>query len=524
VTVMDANINDYKRPGVIAKNVVDIINSYLDKLSVPMDDVPDAGCVPTNAVFMKDLQASLRVIAKNLGVNLLEGNFSGIENNTVQVDESESLSCDLLIDCTGERRKVVKSTEQFTIESIDDNPIKTHFIAFVTMDSNNAALAKIVDSLDPVPHTLAMEKLRMKFHWKEFAPPELVTGKWENIAPDQTRFYYYFELPENIAKGDQRTQIKWLKALLKLKTGNKIRFNLEEDDLKFVPFFVNPKKVMDPVNQSYSSFPIVACGDALMSADYRLGTGVQNGVLCANALLTSVTLDKANKIVVNSEKYKAHLQEPMGRHESKVKSLYSHKRAKLTGSDLFAAFRTYQLAYEQAESVENKEIIRNGLLHLAAKFKSEAGQLFAKKKFNEAGDYYQQSLKIYEGYHAESCWDDISKNYSNLAKIAYQNENYDLAIQLAERGLLVSTEHSTCMKDKLLETLDDIRSVKCSYLLTLAENKLKDKKDISEEITEASTILQKISSSSKNYSTLQQRVDKLVVATPDLSRSRGIQR
>lgn len=77
-------------------------------------------------------------------------------------------------------------------------------------------------------------------------------------------------------------------ALLnKLKTGNDINFTIEPGRLSFVPFDVEPKRVLEPVVTS-QAFPILIAGDALLSAEYRFGTGVTNGVNCANVLLDSI--------------------------------------------------------------------------------------------------------------------------------------------------------------------------------------------------------------------------------------------
>lgn len=64
VTVADASLKDYKRPGVIAINALEVINSFLVQNTLPSIDVANAGCIPVNAMFIKDLQTCLSLAAR----------------------------------------------------------------------------------------------------------------------------------------------------------------------------------------------------------------------------------------------------------------------------------------------------------------------------------------------------------------------------------------------------------------------------------------------------------------------------
>ena len=79
--------------------------------------------------------------------------------------------------------------------------------------------------------------------------------------------------------------------MIKLKAGKTIDFEIEAgSSLKFRPFSVDPHRVENPILDSdLYPFPIAVCGDALMSAEYRKGTGIANGIVCANGLVNAIS-------------------------------------------------------------------------------------------------------------------------------------------------------------------------------------------------------------------------------------------
>lgn len=508
VTVVDQFLEDYRRPGVIAKAVIDVINASLSKKGLPNISVPDAGCVPANAIFIRDLQVALLTLAKGLKVNIIAAPLQEISANSVLVGEVP-LSCDLLLDCTGERRFSTRLIKEFKIEPIADNPIKNHFIAFITMNPQNAALSNFLDHPDPVIFTLSLEKLRRDFGWKEYSLPSVVKGMWNATAEKPARFYFYFEISDEVATKEINLQIQYLKTLLKLYTGNDLTFSLEEGERTFIPFQVTPKKSLTPVITQATTYPISLCGDALMSADYRLGTGVRNGILCANALITSISIPQ-NNISIDTALYDFQLRSIMGSHEQEVKGLYDHKRALMNGADLLRAKEIYRQALAKSETLgtENKNIIEAGCKDLALRLKAEGSSLFSQSKFKEALQLYQNSLDLLE-HMTERDWEEISKLYSNIAKVFFNLKNYDAAIDMAGRGLIISNEHETSMQERFRDILDVITAVKVKYLLEYAKQKIKDQ-DIHAEVRQIDILLKNIRPSYSEFNNLKIEYDSLL--------------
>lgn len=508
VTIVDQFLEDYRRPGVIAKAVIDVINASLSKKGLPTISVPDAGCVPTNAVYIRDLQIALLTLAKGLKVNTIAAPLQEINADSVLVGEVP-ISCDLLLDCTGERRFSTKRINQFKIEPIAENPIKNHFIAFITMNPQNAALSNFLDHPDPAIFTLSLEKLRRDFDWKEYSRPSVVKGMWNATAEKPARFYLYFEISDAVATKEINLQIQYLKTLLKLYTGNDLIFSLEEGELTFIPFQVTPKKSLTPVITNATTYPIGLCGDALMSADYRLGTGVRNGILCANALLMAISIPQ-NNISIDTALYDFQLRSIMGPHEKDVKELYDHKRATMNGTDLLHARNMYSQAIAKSEhlNAEQVNIIAVGCKDLALRLKDQGSVFFSQSKFKEALQFYQNSLDLLE-LMTQPDWEEISKLYSNIAKVFFKLNNYDDAIDAAGRGLKISDIYSTSMKEKLRDTLDIITAVKVKYLLEYARKKAIDQ-DILAEVKQIDILLKNIRPSHSEFNNLKIEYDILL--------------
>lgn len=58
-----------------------------------------------------------------------------------------------------------------------------------------------------------------------------------------------------------------------------------------------PKLVPNPIDNVHNAFPVVLVGDALMSPEYRLGTGVINGTNLAKIMVNCI--DVGVQVVIN---------------------------------------------------------------------------------------------------------------------------------------------------------------------------------------------------------------------------------
>lgn len=442
VTVVDGQAGNYKRPGVIARRVLDLLEKNIGvNLNVPESSFN------SNAMLIQDLEKELYKQAKlyDPPVTFIRAQFESFAPGGITIREKNSaskfLSCDLAIDCTGQKKALVNKVnasdpthKPFEITTIGDNPIKNHFVAYVTMDSVNAGLAALRDDyqLDPVKYALALEKLRLEFGWTEFSAPSFESGK--SIGTDPVQFYYYFEIPKSLAKGQlasKESQEKWLAAVLKLKTGNDIQFKAESG-IKFTSFPVEPTKVMPACYVGNKEIPmVVPCGDAQMAPDYRRGMGIESGTKRADALLGSLSIEK-QELSLNIKKYEHALQQPMNEHESMLESDYSSRRKALCSSDLEKAERKYKLALNGfsvalLSELDTGKHLEDGKLYLTVE-KGETKKLFYKVK----GCSEKFEIKVEDANDDEKFIADLIKavETDKLENIKNQDRERVLAITL----------------------------------------------------------------------------------------------
>ncbi|VVC75673.1 hypothetical protein AQUSIP_09630 [Aquicella siphonis] len=372
VTLVDPRAGQYDRPGVVANKALDLISQGL-KIYIP---VVQQGDDTGTSMFIKDMEMSLHKIAVSMGVKIIQGKVEDCDAEKVRVSrpkkEDLMLPCDLALDCTGPRRTLVKlvnakhaGMEPFTIQDVGDNPIKNHFIAYVTMDEMNAALVSEKKHHDPLKHTLALERLRTEFGWPHFIEPEFssrrYTIKGTSGQPDRYRYYFYFEIPPSIAEADPGRQLEWLRALIHLKTENEnVQFTVDEGKMKFIPFDVYPRKVNEAYSLKDALTPMTApMGDAQIEPDYRLGVGIWSGVSRANALIESVSQVR-DELEFDWKRYEHFVSIPMGTHAGELESDYRIKHEALV-SAMERESKRYQEALAATSVASEQEIILQGL-------------------------------------------------------------------------------------------------------------------------------------------------------------------
>lgn len=280
------------RPGVIATGALDAINDSFEQLGIPRLEVSECGSHPS-AIHIKDLQQALYEKAKSLGVALIQKNYSAVESKQVIVEDDDediiqSLPCDLLIDCTGNDR--VATEEILGATDIADNPIKNHFLAYIYVDKANDALMSSSASIT----SQSLRAFRANTGWSEFVAPEIDNPprRWQGPMMYKgteyaAKYCLYFEIPSNL---NREHYSAYLRELLKLKYGKDIDFKASSDPGAFNKFEVSTKALVNFVGE-IDDTPVVALGDALVSAEYRYGTGIENGVAGAYMLTRSLSWD-----------------------------------------------------------------------------------------------------------------------------------------------------------------------------------------------------------------------------------------
>lgn len=458
VTVLDDRIGAFSRPGVIATGALDAINESFDKLRIPRLEVSECGSHP-RAIYIKDLQQALYEKAKSLGVTLIKRNYSAIEDRQVIVEDDDEgipiqpLPCDLLIDCTGNDR--VATEEVLGATDIADNPIKNHFLAYIYVDHENDALMNSSAPITPQ----SLRTFRDNTGWSEFEAPEIDNPprRWEgplrhNGTEYAAKYCLYFEIPGNLKREHYSA---YLRELLKLKYGKDIDFTASSDPGAFNKFEVSPKALENFVGE-IGGTPVVAVGDALVSAEYRYGTGIQNGVAGAYMLTRSLNWD-GTRMGVNQDAWRSapidipryagrNVDAVMGGHKERIREDYKSKK------------RTLQRAREEAcaqfianpleASDFDKALFAKASKEDGDSLKKKGGDNFNNKRWHSSIESYLEAIELYEfsiKYSLEA--DEIRQAreqeirvLSNLGKVYAKIGNIDEAINCFEKGIYKASD------------------------------------------------------------------------------------
>ncbi|MEI6096152.1 MAG: hypothetical protein WCR08_11965 [Gammaproteobacteria bacterium] len=497
VTVLDHRIGRFDRPGVIAIGALEAINESFARLGISPIEVQESGSFPP-AIHIKDLQKALyeRVIDIR-DVEFIDKDYFSVDHEGVKVIDDEDLEsildpCDLLIDCTGEDRAVTENL--FGVENISDNPIKNHFIAYIYVNTDNDMLRS---SGSTPPEILGV--FRERTRWREFVEPEIDMRRWEGPVKHKRTSYaakycLYFEIPDwlNTINHPERSLQEYktyLSELLKLKYGKEIQFVASTDKGAFGAFEVNPKHLRRFIGK-IGVVPVVAVGDALISAEYRYGTGIKNGVAEAYMLTSSLRLS-GTKITVDETAwrqqpigisgYLSNVDAVVGEHKRRICNDYASKK-----HSLLQAKEDAYIKHTQTPSTASDF----DKLLFANHCKEKGDGFFKKSEWGKSQDQYLEAIDLYEycsanlsGSDAIEARDKQIRTLSNLGRAFEKTGNIDEAIDCFEKGIYLA---SNCEISDML-SLDKIPKFLCivanNKLLSFGENHL-EKKEFLERLTE----------------------------------------
>ena len=501
VTVLDDRIGAFSRPGVIAKGALDAINDSFDKLGIPRLGVSECGSHPP-AIHIKDLQQALYEKAESLGVTLIKRNYSAIEDKQVIVEDDDEgipmqpLTCDLLIDCTGNDR--VATEEVLGATDIADNPIKNHFLAYIYVDHENDAL---MNSFAPItPQSL--RTFRENTGWSEFVAPEIDNPprRWEgplthNEAEYAAKYCLYFEIPSNLKREHYSA---YLHELLKLKYGKDIDFTASSDPGAFNKFEVSPKSLENFVGE-IGAVPVVAVGDALVSAEYRYGTGIQNGVAGAYMLTRSLNWD-GTKMSVDQSVWRRppidllryggrNVDAVIGGHKERIREDYKSKQRTLQRAreEAYAQFRANPLETSDFDKV----LFSNSSKEEGNILKKRGDDNFKNQQWDTSIISYLKAIELYEFCIKNSlevdeireARDKQIRTLSNLGRAFEKIGNIDEAINCFEKGIYMASDCGIIDMLNLDKIPKFLHIVADNKLLSFGENHL-GKKEFLERLIE----------------------------------------
>ncbi|MCF6766184.1 NAD(P)/FAD-dependent oxidoreductase [Thiotrichales bacterium 19S3-7] len=461
ITVVDARAGEYERSRIVAKGVAIEIEQGLGIDLNGLRSADDIG----NAIYIQDVEKSLYKLALKEGVNFKKANFKTFDSSKVVIETKsktlKTLNSDLVLDCTGSSRTVVKEVnkltddQSFKVSPIGDNPIKNHFSAYVTMTNDQADLMHIPLEKDPVKHALAMATLRKKYGWEYFSEP-FFEMRTLDIGEGKKRVYLYYEIPESLANKSVTQKKAYLKDLLNLKMQHPdIQFELEDSKYSFGAFPVNPHKVNELGFQGNSEIPpVYPCGDAQVEPDYRLGVGIRSGAMRANALWNSIHVTHDNGIEINNGLYGYNIGEALSWHVSNLEGDYKQKKSALISAlpkildDNLIALKALNEGEQNPLTEQHKSVIKELIMELAGEIKLLGDKAFKGtspytcKKVDQCFSHYNMALKAYETIGTE-CIDEQIKLHSNMAFYSKSEKNYIQTLDHTKKALELNQQKST---------------------------------------------------------------------------------
>jgi hypothetical protein len=352
-TLIDPRLGEYTRLGVITHEV-------FNRLKEELGDELGESIIRSYASHIKDAERSLfTALTKLVGqdekdgkekmANVSRSQFVGFAPGGIKVkDESgveKFIECDLALDSTGARRVLVSEINKqsmaeippFKVDTIGENPIPDHFVAFVKFDPRDAEQLDTADipnlrSIDSggIQYASAMREL-WDLGWPHTVKPGFQAVRLvdtEEGAVDKGKMCCYFETPPNLAPENQD---KWFKAILKLYTGmekdftkmpiaKKLTAKREDAIVKkptYLPIRVTPDRLTSSFIQDNGMIPdTFAMGDTLITPDYRLGVGIISGIERANILLNAMVTHPDGSVEIDFEKYQTEMSAYLASYET----------------------------------------------------------------------------------------------------------------------------------------------------------------------------------------------------------------
>lgn len=424
ITVVDSREGNYKRERIVSNQAIKLISS---QLSIEMKS---AKGIPSEAMYIRDFENSLYQYCKKNKVKFINGTFSELgEKSVIYKDpenEQHKINCDMIIDCSGSNRVVLKETnrllkkEIFEIKTLGKNPHTNHFSCYMSLSNEEGKKLNTPKEIDPLLQAKQLAKLRKEYGWPDFSFPDVDIRSAEN-EKNGLNYFIYYEVPDDLKKRDKEIQIEFLKDLLKLKYG------FEDIDFKinsFGHFEVSPEYVDKPFYQDKDLPMILPGGDCQIEPDYRKGIGIESGIERANSFLNTVFIKK-NELEFSYESYYQEVAKYMNYHGLQIEQFYQQRRDNINSYSLKQAKK---ILFAAAEMVKKKEDI----ITIAGELKLLGNELFKKPNYSGALECYLSAIKLYQSIDPTV---DYITVHSNACQVCLNLKKYKTCVSLAEDGI-----------------------------------------------------------------------------------------
>lgn len=266
----------------------------------------------------------------------------------------------------------------------------------------------------------------------------------------------------------------YLSEVLKLKYGKEINSVASRDKGAFGAFEVSPKNLQRFTGE-IDTVPVVAVGDALISAEYRYGTGIENGVAEAYMLTSSLRLS-GTKITIDENAWRrqqidipryrgGNVDAVIGAHKERIRKDYGLKKS--------ALLRAREEAY--IHYTENPlEASDFDKLIFANHCKEKGDDFLKKSEWGKSEELYLEAIHLYEycsenlsGSYAIEAMDKQIKTISNLGRSYRRLNNLDQSINCFLDAMSLAKKHKIMeMMDvnKLPKSLSEVVTLKLDNL------------------------------------------------------------
>ncbi|MHB1949001.1 MAG: FAD-dependent oxidoreductase [Gammaproteobacteria bacterium] len=477
VVVVDPRAGTYSRstdfhPGVFA---------YLSMvLQIPIP--------PSIGFHIKDVERILFGLAKDFGVVFHRQSFTAFSKKrkivltSAESKEQTEIPCDILFDCTGTKRVIIKKANEshpnkpkFMITPIKGNPHKTHLFARGVMDSTlSSASHKRVYSL-PTPGDSFDDKQMQEFRklgWKQYAAPDFYINEFDK----KNKVTLYTQAPEDLKSEDQ---LKFINTVVSYATRREnINFQLIHESKKYPDkarvsvFNVEPAITTPDCDLGDDNFPLIfPAGDAFINIPFRKAHSLKHGADRIEALLDSLRIENGEITGINLSQYKDDLQKLKA---ASIKSIQHHfLRSKKRFDTATKNQRLhYQILWERG--FKNLKQIKDKKTGIAI------------DKISALQECIESLLKVRQmpEFHSKkdltkidaSLW-DIAKCSKQAATFLCSIKNYSLASLFYRKALDI---YSTCFAGRCTDEITDL----CSQLKILS-----DRTELHTESAKTSTVV-----------------------------------
>lgn len=338
ILIIDPRAGHYTRPGHVTSYVFEVVYK---SLKLRKDEYVIG--------HIKDIERELYALVQKKKIPVLNERFIGLQAAETHKpgkkhiiisngpDNTQTINCDYLFDCTGASRQVVKAVntycqnlkqeEPFKIQAYTDVSIKRHYLAYVKMSPEDFNLLEYKDWHVPLMFPYPAEYLKnilklQKFGWQHYNFPNTYGQRF-----GKNKVCLYTEIPDECPP---EKALEWIKIILVTITGNPgINFEVLpttsrkwQKKPRLQAFTVNPH-YLNTLGCTIPGLPTIAVGgDASDEPNYELAHGIRDGVKKNQALVEGMEIIDGKIYWFDLDHYNVSVKKIRESHANSIKTHY----------------------------------------------------------------------------------------------------------------------------------------------------------------------------------------------------------